>query len=236
MDCSFSPFPPFPLYLLLFQTHTTLSPLLMSLLYLFFSLSLAGAFHPPSSFPLFCSCLSGHKEIVLSLIDNGADVNMTDNLQRTAISLTCVKKRQSTSKTDMDAISIIGELMRRGADVNRPDNYGKTPLLYLASNQDVDESIIEELLEGGADIGQKDKKVRCKGELRTYMTGKKHSGCFFIYFLILFLLFSCALSSPLFSFLVLCHRATLHSISFAATTKTETDCENYWNSQQHNNV
>lgn len=85
-------------------------------------------------------------EDVRDMLDQGADVNATDDYGRTPLHLAAVTNYES---------SVIELLLSRGADVNARNNYGSTPLHNAV--EFIDElPIIALLLDRGADANAKD--------------------------------------------------------------------------------
>lgn len=84
-----------------------------------------------------------HEELIQLLISSGADVNLKDIYNKTALMSACQNGNYEYATI----------LLKNGATVNRSNNDGWTPLLYAASNGDV--RISELLLSNGADVNAK---------------------------------------------------------------------------------
>nr|NP_730101.2 myosin binding subunit, isoform J [Drosophila melanogaster]AAM74143.1 myosin binding subunit of myosin phosphatase [Drosophila melanogaster]AAN11759.2 myosin binding subunit, isoform J [Drosophila melanogaster] len=86
------------------------------------------------------ACLSGDKDEVVQLLDQGADINTANVDGLTALHQACID----------DNLDMVEFLVERGADINRQDNEGWTPLHATASCGFV--SIARYLVENGADV------------------------------------------------------------------------------------
>ncbi|KAH8379128.1 hypothetical protein KR009_003201 [Drosophila setifemur] len=86
------------------------------------------------------ACLSGDKDEVIQLLDQGADINTANVDGLTALHQACID----------DNLDMVEFLVERGADINRQDNEGWTPLHATASCGFV--SIARFLVENGADV------------------------------------------------------------------------------------
>ncbi|XP_051862088.1 protein phosphatase 1 regulatory subunit 12C isoform X9 [Drosophila albomicans] len=86
------------------------------------------------------ACLSGDKDDVLQLIDDGADINTANVDGLTALHQACID----------DKLDMVEFLVTHGADINRQDNEGWTPLHATASCGFV--SIAQYLVEHNADV------------------------------------------------------------------------------------
>ncbi|XP_017135240.1 protein phosphatase 1 regulatory subunit 12A isoform X7 [Drosophila miranda] len=86
------------------------------------------------------ACLSGEKDEVMQLLDQGADINTANVDGLTALHQACID----------DSLPMVEFLVKRGADINRQDNEGWTPLHATASCGFV--SIARYLVENGADV------------------------------------------------------------------------------------
>ncbi len=82
-----------------------------------------------------------HKEIIKILLENNADVNFKNYLNKTAL--------EYVASND-DNFDIALEFIKRGADVNALDNENATPLMYAASHNA--KKILNLLIEHNADI------------------------------------------------------------------------------------
>ncbi|EDV96092.1 GH16060 [Drosophila grimshawi] len=86
------------------------------------------------------ACLSGDKEDVVQLLDQGADINTANVDGLTALHQACID----------DKLEMVEFLIEHGADINRQDNEGWTPLHATASCGFV--SIARYLVEKNADV------------------------------------------------------------------------------------
>lgn len=82
-----------------------------------------------------------HKEIIKILLENNADVNFKNYLNKTAL--------EYVASND-DNFDIALEFIKRGTDVNALDNENATPLMYAASHNA--KKILNLLIEHNADI------------------------------------------------------------------------------------
>lgn len=87
---------------------------------------------------LHWACMLNDLEEVKYLVENGADVNKTDNDGKTPLLMAL---REYTD-------NIIIYLVENGADVNKADKHGDTPLLDACSNNSL--KIVRYLIENGA--------------------------------------------------------------------------------------
>ncbi|XP_037901494.1 protein phosphatase 1 regulatory subunit 12B isoform X6 [Glossina fuscipes] len=86
------------------------------------------------------ACLSGDKDEVLKMLEQGADINTSNVDGLTALHQACID----------DNLEMVEFLVEHGADINRQDNEGWTPLHATASCGFV--SIARYLVEHGADV------------------------------------------------------------------------------------
>ncbi len=103
---------------------------------------------------------SNKPEIAKELLEAGANPNITDDEDRTALIY-------SVMDEDYD-LDMIKELIKAGADVNHRDCEGRTALISAANN--LNTVAIKELLKAGADPNIKDKDkltpiMECMGEI-----------------------------------------------------------------------
>jgi len=75
------------------------------------------------------------------LIEKGADVNLNDDLGRSALMMAA----------SWGNLEILESLIEKGADINAQDNYGSTPLMWSIWKPD-NFSVIKALLDKGADV------------------------------------------------------------------------------------
>lgn len=100
--------------------------------------------------PLMDAVRQGEDHIARLLIEAGADVNATAASHETAL-----KKALYNDPVDLEIMRI---LLEAGADINAADSYDVTPLIYAAKK--CDSSVIEFLLEYGADPNIERKKLK----------------------------------------------------------------------------
>lgn len=94
--------------------------------------------------PIHDAALSGNLEAVKAHIENGADLNATDQQGHTPLMLASFNGHTAVVKT----------LIENGADINIADNKRLTPLHFAASGAFPE--TVELLLENGADINATD--------------------------------------------------------------------------------
>jgi ankyrin repeat protein len=128
--------------------------------------------------PLLLASLSGQKDLVKALIDEGADINEKNKYGQTPLIYASrgshieiiklllsqgadVNKKYNQSSTPLtEAMAkgnkeIIELLMEKGADVNLEDQSGNTPLILAVIFQH--KEIVELLISKGADVNAKNK-------------------------------------------------------------------------------
>jgi N-acyl-D-amino-acid deacylase len=98
--------------------------------------------------PLILASMTGDTSAIKSLLELGADINLPDREGLTPLIWAALANRT-------EAVRL---LAARGADPNRVDMYGMTALLYAASVDYGDTSVIDILLEHGADRDAKSKE------------------------------------------------------------------------------
>ncbi|KAJ8956111.1 hypothetical protein NQ318_016565 [Aromia moschata] len=93
---------------------------------------------------------SGHEEIVRILLQNGANVNLTDHEGRTAL----------IAAAYMGHSEIVEHLLNFGADINHADADGRTALSVaaLCAPRSPGVNVVSTLLERGATVDHKDKE------------------------------------------------------------------------------
>ena len=89
--------------------------------------------------PLYHACLKGYRDIVVLLLDNGADSSIANNHSESPLHAAA----RSGNK------EIIARLVEKGIDLNATDNEGHTPLLCLLDNRRTDAALF--LIDKGAD-------------------------------------------------------------------------------------
>lgn len=94
----------------------------------------------------------GRFELVKFLLRSGAEVDIRDNVQRTALHIVSFLTKQNAEK-------ILNLLLKHGADVEVRDSNGRTPLDRAASVRKT-ENIARLLLEANADVDPKDNQER----------------------------------------------------------------------------
>ena len=98
--------------------------------------------------PLHWAAARGERELLVLLLDRGAEVNAKDNNLWTPL-------HEAISNKDTETAAF---LLDRGADVNAADKNGRTPLHDAAADGEREISAL--LLERGANVNQKDKTGR----------------------------------------------------------------------------
>ena len=94
----------------------------------------------PANLSLVLASRYGHEEVVRTLLDSGVDVNLRDDLGRTALIATAGESHEA----------LLNELLARGADVNARDNQQNTALMFAAGRGEL--ANVRSLLRAGADI------------------------------------------------------------------------------------
>ncbi len=119
------------------------------------------------STPLILSCLFRNSEMISYCLSMGADVNPVDNDRESAL-LICVKER--LNKESLELISL-------GAEVNSINKYGMTPLSWAVAKFQGDMSLIQKLLEHGADpylkLSEKDQGYSKRAKLNALEYAKE---------------------------------------------------------------
>jgi|SRR5271155_3778067 len=99
--------------------------------------------------PLMVAALSGDAGLVGTLIDDGADLNGTNNSHETALHVTIIDDHRDVAEL----------LLNKGANVNATNDSQRTPLHYLAMDSD-DSDLATLLILKGADVNALDKDGR----------------------------------------------------------------------------
>ncbi|XP_057377484.1 transient receptor potential channel pyrexia-like [Daphnia carinata] len=97
--------------------------------------------------PLHLAALSQSVDSVEELLDNGAEIDICDEMQETPLHSAVVKTRQS--------IDVVKLLILKGADVNAKDQFGQTPLHIAAFNEN--SKLATLLIHSGADLSAKNR-------------------------------------------------------------------------------
>lgn len=90
----------------------------------------------------------GNKNLLLLLLDNGADISATDENGCTALH----------SAARVGHVKLVEELISRGIDISTTDKTGQTALHYAAKHDQI--GVVQRLLESNADVRAKDKEGR----------------------------------------------------------------------------
>ncbi|XP_075212272.1 uncharacterized protein LOC142319171 [Lycorma delicatula] len=90
---------------------------------------------------------NAESEIIMLLINNGADINMSDLDKVTPLMYAIINNSYYKG--------IVTKLIDIGADINASDNCGKTPLMYALMNIN-DTQLAYELINRGADVNAED--------------------------------------------------------------------------------
>ena len=119
--------------------------------------------------------------IIFKLIQSNADMNLTDDQGKTALSLAVLNNNESMALTLLDAgadlsvidddgksalfyavingnESLVKRLVQAGPDLNITDNQGMTALMHAAQKHRV--SLVDELISAGGDVNRTDDKGR----------------------------------------------------------------------------
>lgn len=115
-------------------------------------------FESPLRTALFEAALQGFGEIARLLVENGADVNIPNEVRKTPLSVACglhsMKSADeimgytagtSLARPNRVSYEIANLLIDNGADVNRADKHGATPLIYACFSGSSD--IVAKLLQ-----------------------------------------------------------------------------------------
>ena len=101
--------------------------------------------HNSEILPLNFAIKHNKFELVKLLIENGADINLSDNIDSP---LTIAIAKQD--------VNLISYLIKKGVDINRVDDQGNTPLVYAIEQQQF--KVIDLLLENGVKLDVKSSK------------------------------------------------------------------------------
>ena len=93
---------------------------------------------------LIVACANGHTRAAKILIENGANVNVADDIGETALMV-------ASANDDLETIKL---LIQHGADVNAKDEDGETALMVASQNGHL--ATVNFLIEKGADVNAKD--------------------------------------------------------------------------------
>jgi len=95
---------------------------------------------------LIYACIYNIEEMVIYLVENGANVNTSNAKGYTPLIYACIHKNGKMVKY----------LIENDSSVNKEDGYGRTPLLHASINND--NVLMKYLINNGADINKKDNK------------------------------------------------------------------------------
>lgn len=73
--------------------------------------------------PLLIACKNGHSDIFDILVEYGADINLSNNKNKTPLIAACEYAQED----------IVKRLLILGANVNKCDNYSRTPIFYCTN-------------------------------------------------------------------------------------------------------
>jgi ankyrin repeat protein len=101
--------------------------------------------------PINVAAMKGHTRVVELLIARGANLNISDNLNQSPLTVACRNSKDGADDIiDKKWFDIISLLIYAGAPLNEYDNLGKTPLLICVDKGDAKSAKL--LVERGADI------------------------------------------------------------------------------------
>jgi ankyrin repeat protein len=101
--------------------------------------------------PINVAAMKGHTRVVELLIARDANLNISDNLNQSPLTVACRNSKDGADDIiDKKWFDIISLLIDAGAPLNEYDNLGKTPLLICVDKGDAKSSKL--LVERGADI------------------------------------------------------------------------------------
>ncbi|CAG2232371.1 unnamed protein product [Mytilus edulis] len=106
--------------------------------------------------PLMIACGKGHLTIVKLLIEQGADLNIIDNVGQTPFYWSCLGKTPLDWSCAGGNIDIVNLLKDKGCDLHKPNSTGQTPLMEACGNGNL--SVVELLIGKGDDINITDNK------------------------------------------------------------------------------
>lgn len=110
------------------------------------SISMAHRIHTTNYAPLHIAVLHSQYQLIKLLLENGADVDIRDNQERTPLHFAVVANR----------ISVIQLLIKTGANLDAQSSSGRTPLLEATMNGSFD--CAETLVAAGANVDLLDLK------------------------------------------------------------------------------
>ena len=90
--------------------------------------------------PLITACIYGHYDIVIKLIEHGANINEYNYFQQTALYYACENNNSL----------IVSLLLNNNAIIDCQNNLGLTPLMVACKNELID--IVNILLENGSNV------------------------------------------------------------------------------------
>ena len=144
------------------------------------------------SSPLIEALTSGDPEVVMTLLDHGADAKMAGEtgltMAITAHCPSCVDRilQQVTDKSVLtfslnDTVVFadtrdVRTLLNHGADANGYDPLGRTPLMYAAISDNLPVDTVQLLIDHGADVNALDKHSKTGDSGLTVLDIARHNG------------------------------------------------------------
>jgi ankyrin repeat protein len=117
---------------------------------------------------LFSAAIKGHDRVVEALLNGGADVDAKDKEGRSAL-LFLASEKKTKSKWTTDTLCL---LCRHGADIEVRDQIKRTPLLWAATNSNIE--LARFLLEKHANVGATNNRGRTALHLSVESNDKEH--------------------------------------------------------------
>eukprot|EP00919_Chromeraceae_sp_WS-2016_P017524 GHVR01041682.1.p1 GENE.GHVR01041682.1~~GHVR01041682.1.p1 ORF type:complete len:160 (-),score=8.12 GHVR01041682.1:63-542(-) len=110
---------------------------------------------------LVYACERGHKEVMMFLIEKGADGNSTDLHLRTAL----------MHASEEGHLEVVKSLIEEGADVRAKNWYHRTALMYASWKGHLE--VTKLLIEKGANVSAEDNIVSCFYSMLMFLIGQK---------------------------------------------------------------
>ncbi len=104
--------------------------------------------HPWGFTPLMYAARNANWPVVFSLLNNGADANIADNMNQSVL----------LWAAELNNIEAVKVLLKKTKNINTIDSLaGMTPLMWATYNEHDNPQIIQALLDNGADVNIKAK-------------------------------------------------------------------------------